>query len=92
MTRKSETINENWTDPDDAPAWTAEDFQTAQISSGGKTIREATGNLGRGRPKLEAPKKAVSLRLDQDVLERLRLTGPGWQSRVNDILRRAVEA
>jgi uncharacterized protein (DUF4415 family) len=30
------------------------------------------------------------LRLDQDVIETFRATGPGWQSRINEILRRAV--
>jgi len=43
----------------------------------------------RGRPKLEAPKKLVTLRLDQDIVEKFRATGKGWQSRINDVLRRA---
>ena len=34
-------------------------------------------------------KKAISLRIDADILERLRATGAGWQSRINDILRKA---
>jgi len=32
----------------------------------------------------------VTLRLDKDVLERFRAGGPGWQTRVNDVLRMAV--
>lgn len=92
MTRKETAITPNWIDPDDAPPWDAEDFRTARISKGGEVIREATGPLRRGRPKSDAPKQAVSLRLDPDVLEKLRATGPGWQSRVNDILRKAVAA
>ncbi|GLK78790.1 BrnA antitoxin family protein [Methylopila turkensis] len=32
-------------------------------------------------------KEAVSIRLDQDLVAKLRATGPGWQSRVNDALR-----
>jgi uncharacterized protein (DUF4415 family) len=44
---------------------------------------------GRGRPKLETPKKLVSLRLDQDVVEKFRATGKGWQSRINDVPKRA---
>lgn len=43
----------------------------------------------RGRPKLDAPKKLVTLRLDQDVVEKFRATGRGWQSRINDVLKRA---
>jgi uncharacterized protein (DUF4415 family) len=32
-------------------------------------------------------KVAISIRLDRDVLETLRASGPNWQSRVNDLLR-----
>ena len=35
-------------------------------------------------------KQQVTLRLDADVLERLRAEGAGWQSRINDVLRKAV--
>jgi uncharacterized protein (DUF4415 family) len=34
-------------------------------------------------------KQAVSIRLDKDVLEKFRATGPGWQSRINEALKRA---
>lgn len=43
-----------------------------------------------GRPRAERPKLAVSIRLDQDVVERFKATGPGWQSRMNDALRKTV--
>ena len=43
----------------------------------------------RGRQK--APLKVpVSLRLDPDVVEHFRATGRGWQTRINDTLRRAA--
>jgi uncharacterized protein (DUF4415 family) len=45
-------------------------------------------------PKAPAPipgaKEAVSLRLDQDVLEKFQADGPGWQDRINAALRKAV--
>ncbi len=41
----------------------------------------------RGRPKLAHPKEAVSIRLDADIVKALRSSGPGWQTRVNDMLR-----
>ena len=44
----------------------------------------------RGRPALDNPKKQVTLRLDSDVIARFRDGGPGWQSRINDILRKAA--
>ncbi|MCK6442881.1 BrnA antitoxin family protein [Elstera cyanobacteriorum] len=41
-----------------------------------------------GRPKKDAPKVALSLRLDPDLIEAMRRSGPGWQARVNAELRR----
>jgi uncharacterized protein (DUF4415 family) len=35
-------------------------------------------------------KEQVTLRLDQDVLEFFQGTGPGWQDRINDALRKAA--
>ncbi len=40
-----------------------------------------------GRPKSQNPKQLVSIRLDRDVVEGLRATGTGWQSRANQALR-----
>lgn len=44
----------------------------------------------RGRPPMENPKKQVTLRLDAEVVEKLRASGKGWQSRVNEVLKKAV--
>jgi uncharacterized protein (DUF4415 family) len=41
----------------------------------------------RGRPRVRSLKHLVSLRLDPDVVARFRATGPGWQSRINEVLR-----
>lgn len=46
-------------------------------------------NLG-GRPRAAVTKTPVSLRLDAEVLARLKSQGPGWQTRVNEILKTAV--
>ena len=43
-----------------------------------------------GRPPSEDRRVAVDLRLDPDVLDAWKATGPGWQTRVNDALRAAV--
>lgn len=43
-----------------------------------------------GRPKAESPKKAISIRLDQEVIDRFKASGEGWQSRMNEALRKAV--
>ena len=70
-------------------------FERAQFSRGGKVIRQATGTLtNRGRPPLpEGTRKvSVSLRLSPDILWWLRCTGPGWQSRVEQMLREKMQA
>jgi uncharacterized protein (DUF4415 family) len=43
-----------------------------------------------GRRPLARPKRAVQLRLDADVLDRFRAGGDGWQTRMNEVLRKAV--
>ncbi len=44
----------------------------------------------RGRPKLDAPKVEVKIRLDATTVEHLRNSGPGWQTRVNALLGKLV--
>jgi uncharacterized protein (DUF4415 family) len=44
----------------------------------------------RGRPPVDGHKKQVTLRLDQEVIDHFRSGGPGWQTRINDQLRRAL--
>ena len=74
-----------WIDPDDAPELTAEMLSEAEVFSGDRFLRR-----GPGRPKAEVTKEKISVRLDADVLARLRESGPGWQSRINAILRKAL--
>jgi uncharacterized protein (DUF4415 family) len=46
----------------------------------------------RGRPSHARPiKQMVSMRMDLDVLEGLRATGKGWQTRVNAAMREWLE-
>jgi uncharacterized protein (DUF4415 family) len=42
------------------------------------------------KPALPGVKELVSLRIDQDVLEHFQESGPGWQDRINEALRRAA--
>ena len=70
-------------------------FENAQIRRDGKVVREATGTFPRrGRPpKPEGERKVlVSLRLAPDIVEWFRATGPGWQSRIEELLRREIGA
>jgi uncharacterized protein (DUF4415 family) len=45
----------------------------------------------RGRPPLDNPKMAVKLRLDPDVVAHFKSGGPGWQTRINETLRRSLK-
>jgi uncharacterized protein (DUF4415 family) len=84
MTGKNRASVTTWTDPDDAPALTNEWFAGADLYQGETLVRRA------GRPKKAAPKQAVNLRLDPDVLAHFRDAGPGWQSRINAALRKVA--
>jgi uncharacterized protein (DUF4415 family) len=74
-----------WTDPDDAPELTEAMLDGAEYFHGNTLIRR-----GRGRPKSDATKEQISVRLDPDVLAKLREAGPGWQSQINTLLRQAL--
>ena len=39
-----------------------------------------------GRPVSANPRKLISLRLPADVIERWRATGPGWQTRMAELI------
>ncbi len=47
-------------------------------------------HLKRGRPLGSGTKAQVTLRLDLEVIEALKATGAGWQTRANDVLRKWV--
>ncbi len=48
-------------------------------------LARAKVNKG-GRPLSPNPRKLISLRLPEDVIERWKATGPGWQTRMADRL------
>lgn len=47
----------------------------------------ARGKINKGgRPRSANPRKLISIRLPESVIERWRATGPGWQTRMADRL------
>jgi uncharacterized protein (DUF4415 family) len=44
----------------------------------------------RGRPPVESPKRQITLRLDEEIIQRYKQSGKGWQSRINDALRKSA--
>lgn len=87
MATKKSTGASRWIDPDAAPPLDREWFERAEIREGERIVRPARAV---GRPRKAARKEAVNIRLDPDVLAHFRDTGPGWQSRINEALRKAA--
>jgi uncharacterized protein (DUF4415 family) len=85
MEAKKKSGDAEWVDPDDAPELTDAFFDAAEVFHGDTFVRR-----GPGRPKSDAPKELISVRLDPDVLAKLREAGPGWQSQINTLLRQAL--
>jgi len=74
-------------DPDN-PEWTAKDLKRA------KRFTEMFPALAESRrargPQKEPTKVAISLRLSRDVVERFKADGPGWQTRMDEALKKAA--
>ena len=60
---------------------------TAAVSAYWKA---ATITRGRGRPPVTVKRPTLNMRVDAEVLDAFKATGPGWQTRINAILRDAV--
>ncbi|MEI8029143.1 MAG: BrnA antitoxin family protein [Comamonadaceae bacterium] len=52
--------------------------------------RSATVKRGRGRPAVAVKRPTLNMRVDAEVLDAFKATGPGWQTRINAVLRDAV--
>lgn len=78
---------------DDNPEWTADDFARAKRGADiPPHIQAAFGKRPRGRPvgSITSNKARVTLRLDRDALDRIKAAGPGWQTRINEAVRKAA--
>lgn len=75
---------------DDNPEWTKEDFARAKRGSDIPAHILAAFPKSKGGRPAGSNKEQVALRLDNDVLAKLRASGRGWQTRVNEILRAAL--
>jgi uncharacterized protein (DUF4415 family) len=72
----------------DNPEWSAQDFRRA------KPFAKALPALAKSRrvrgSQKEPTKVAVSLRLTLEVVERFKAEGPGWQTRMDEALKKAA--
>jgi uncharacterized protein (DUF4415 family) len=82
--------NKRVVDPDN-PEWTAADFRRA------RPAREVVPHIveaylkRKGRPPEGAASKVqVTLRLDPAIIAHFKARGPGWQTRINEALMKAI--
>ncbi len=81
MSENKNFTGQDWQDPDDVPDLSTPEWQAI--------IDKVP--VRRGRPPLDEPKVSTTIRLDADVLAAYRAEGPGWQTRMNDVLRLHLE-
>ena len=66
-----------------------EDFPVDQAGAD-HALAERRARRGRPFGSTTSAKQLVSIRLDRDIIEKFKAGGPGWQSRMNDVLRKAA--
>lgn len=78
MTENRKPMHHEWVDPDDAPDLSTPEWQA----------KFATAKVQRGRPKAPVTKISTTIRLSPEVIDYFKAGGPGWQSRIDEALRK----
>ena len=75
--------------------WTNKDFASARPASdmlpiifGAKVAEQML--KPRGRPRSDFPKERINIRLSQEVIHHFKLSGQGWQTRIDNALKQFV--
>jgi uncharacterized protein (DUF4415 family) len=81
---------------DDNPEWTKADFAAATKFPGGMRLKDLrpsdlAGIRGKRGPQKVPIKIPVSIRLSPEVVKHFKEKGPGWQSKIDDALRKIVK-
>ena len=63
------------------------DWQQATATHGGGVAATLGGLRKKRGPNKKPAKEQVAIRLDQELVSALRASGPGWQTRVNTVLK-----
>jgi uncharacterized protein (DUF4415 family) len=79
MSVNKTSIGAAWLDADDAPELTDDFFERADEHLGERLIK-------RGRPKADVVRERITIRLEPDVVQQFKASGPGWQTRMNAAL------
>lgn len=69
----------DWVGPDDAPELSDAYFDQANEYVADQLVK-------RGRPRAVVVRERITIRLEHDVVEQFRASGPGWQTRMNAAL------
>lgn len=76
---------------DENPEWTVDDFARARLFKEGFPEQHASWARNKGgRPPVAQPKVHIGFRLAADVVRDVRATGPGYNARVEKVLREAL--
>ena len=90
--QEKEHASENWGETDwakvDAHEITPEEYE--EIPELTEEFLATARYYRGGRPISPNPRKLISLRLHADVIASWRATGPGWQTRMAEVLTRAI--
>jgi uncharacterized protein (DUF4415 family) len=81
---------------DDNPEWTGADFAKAAKWPAGLRLQDVTPEqlaqiLKKRGPQKAPTKVAVSIRLSPEVISHFKSKGPGWQSRIDEALRKIAK-
>jgi len=81
---------------DDNPEWTKADFAAATKFPGGVRLKDLRPShlariRGKRGPQKLPTKIPVSIRLSPEVVKHFKEKGPGWQSKIDDALRKIVK-
>ena len=80
----------------DNPEWTKADFARATKFPAGVRLKdlkpsELARMVGKRGPQKAPTKIPVSIRLSLEVVKHFKAKGPGWQSRIDDALRKIAK-
>jgi Uncharacterized protein conserved in bacteria len=80
----------DWDEVSDNPEMSEQQLRSARpfaevFPALGESIKRA-----RGRPKLDAPKEAVTLRLSPETVEKFKAGGEDWRARMAEALEKAA--
>lgn len=78
-------------DSDENPEWTKKDFDRARGPEAlAPDVLAAFPRTKARGPQKTPTKRPVSLRLSREVVDHFKAAGPGWQTRIDEALKRAI--